>query len=144
MKYLLTALLIAFISTLNGCSNEETNSSVITKAEAVSVMDDFFTALSTADTSLMISLTHDDMIMYEHVEVWNRDSLLSLMPLTKGRAWEVQELKIESAGNISHVYYFNQGRIPSDRSWLESALLVRDESAVKIKFMHSTKLYLNN
>lgn len=115
----------------------------ITAAEAGQTMNGFFTSLSTADTTLLEQLTTDDFVLYEHDQIWNRDSLLALMPYTSGRIWEIQDFNAETEGGIAHVYYFNLSRKPEGRSWLESALLVDHNGQPKIKFMHSTKLYLN-
>ena len=81
--------------------------------------------------------------MYEHDEIWNTDSLLSLMPLTEGRIWEIRDFSLTADGKIAHFNYFNQGVVPADRSWFESGLIIQTEHELKLKFMHSTKLYLN-
>ncbi|MFN1836030.1 hypothetical protein AB2B38_012265 [Balneola sp. MJW-20] len=143
MKFL-TTLFAALLTIVIGCNSEIPDNPVISEADSRQIMTDFFTALSTADTTLMIQLTSDDMIMYEHEQIWTRDSLLALMPATLGRIWEIQDVTVRSEGELSHIHYYNISRKPVGRSWLESALLVRDEGEIKIKFMHSTKLYLNN
>lgn len=106
-------------------------------------MEDFFTALSTADTLLMRQITADDFVMYEHDSIWNTDSLLSLMSRTEGRIWEIQEFYFTANGGIGHFNYYNISRNPIGRDWHESGLIVQTEDGLKLKFMHSTKLYLN-
>ncbi|MBO3697084.1 hypothetical protein [Roseivirga sp. E12] len=106
------------------------------------IASDFFVALETGDTTLMKSLLTEDFEMFEHDVVWNVDSLLSLMPNTLGRKWSIVDPVIQTEAGIAHIYYFNQGINPSDRSWYESMLLESTETGPKIKFMHSTKLYL--
>jgi len=115
----------------------------ISKTEAEQTMNNFFTALSTADTTLLNELTTDDFVLYEHDAIWNRDSLLSLMAATEGRIWEIQDAEVHSEGNVAHIYYYNVSRKPEGRSWLESALLINQKDTVRLAFMHSTKLYLN-
>ncbi|WP_420386777.1 hypothetical protein [Roseivirga sp.] len=135
----LTALLLVLISCESKTLEEKEG---ISEEQALSTIENFFTALGSADTLLMQqSLTHD-FYMFEHDEVWTINELLELMPLTKGRKWSFKEVRFESAGHAGHITYFNQGVIPSDRSWLESALLINEDGSVKIKFLHSTKLYL--
>jgi len=131
---------LLFLLVLVSC--RESTQPAITSAEAEQTMNDFFTSLSTADSTLLTQLTTDDFVLYEHDQIWNRDSLLALMPYTTGRIWEIQDFNAETGGHIAHVYYFNLSRNPEGRSWLESALLVDANGGPKIKFMHSTKLYL--
>ena len=138
--FLVVGFFVVFCSFLS-CTNEQSS---ITSDQARQTMNDFFKALSTADTLLMERVTVDDFILYEHEEIWNRDSLLSLMSATQGRIWEIQDFELETRDDIAHVHYFNFSRKPEGRSWLESALLVRKEDQLQIQFMHSTKLYLNN
>lgn len=126
------------------CTNDVPVTVPVSAAESEQIMNDFFTALSTSDTTLLTSITSDNMVMFEHEEIWSRDSLLALMPLTGGRIWEIQDIEVVSEGDISHVHYYNLSRKPEGRSWLESALLVRQNDQLKIQFMHSTKLYLKN
>lgn len=142
LRKLVTALIItASVGILFGCQEER---SEITAEKAENTMDDLFTALSNADTTLLKQVTTDDFTLFEHEEVWNRDSLLALMPATEGRIWEIKDAEVYAKEDVAHIHYFNQSRKPENRAWLESALLIRDENGdVRIKFMHSTKLYLN-
>ena len=136
------AVVLLFI--MGGCSGTDTNTGTdISKGEAEQTMEDFFRALSTADTTLIQQITTDDFILYEHDAIWNRDSLLSLMSATKGRNWEIQDPVVKAEGNLAHIYYYNVSRKPEGRSWLESALLINQKDTVRLAFMHSTKLYLN-
>lgn len=107
-----------------------------------STANDFFKALGTGDTTLMKRLLTHDFEMFEHDEIWNTDSLLSLMPNTIGREWSVEDLKISQDGDLVHLYYFNRSIKPKDRSWYESMLMKASGKELKIKFIHSTKLYL--
>ncbi|MDX1629322.1 MAG: hypothetical protein R3345_11520 [Fulvivirga sp.] len=106
-------------------------------------MNNFFLSLSEGDTSLMKQVTTDDFILFEHDVIWNTDSLLELMPMTLGRIWEIRDFQHTATGHFAHVHYFNISKSPKGKSWLESALLVKENQQLKIKFMHSTKLYLN-
>lgn len=115
---------------------------VLSKDAAIATIENFFAALATGDTLLLQKSLTEDFYMYEHDEVWQADDLLELMPLTLGRKWSFKDVKFMSEGNLGHISYFNQGIIPNDRNWLESALLVAEGDSLKIKFLHSTKLYL--
>jgi len=143
ISYALFISLIVIL--LVSCSNSEMEpESKIISEEAEQTMNNFFTALSEADTVLLNRVTTEDFTLYEHDEIWNRDSLLSLMAHTQGRIWVIRDFESLSEGNIAHVYYHNISREPAGRSWLESALLIQKNDEIKIAFMHSTKLYLDN
>ncbi len=143
MKKPVSLLLFTLIS-LTACipkDNRALNDS-IPDDQITSIASDFFVALGTGDTTLMRSLLAEDFEMFEHDVIWNTDSLLSLMPNTLGRKWSIVDPVVQTQGSLAHLYYFNQGITPSDRSWYESMLLEEAEDGLKIKFMHSTKLYL--
>jgi len=125
---------------LYACSDQSPG---IAHDEAEHTMREFFSALSKADTSLMHQVTTDDFVLYEHDLIWNRDSLLNLMQATKGRIWEIKNPVVHTRGDLAHIYYYNVSRNPVGRSWYESALLVKQKDTLRLKFMHSTKLYLN-
>lgn len=142
MKKPLISVLI-FICTIISCQpNENTESPTVSLETIESLANDFFIALGTGDTTLLTKVLSDDFDMFEHDELWRTSDLLALMPNTLGRKWSVQELKVSQSGKLIHIYYFNQGKIPKDRSWLESMLMEQTAQGLKIKFMHSTKLYL--
>ena len=126
---------------LLSCETPE-NQSSFTQEKAHEHVNDFFKALSTGDSTLMSNLLTEDFEMYEHEVLWNQDSLLSLMPLTLDRVWRVDSISFHVDENIAHVYYFNESDKPKGRSWYESMLFIRESNKWKIRFMHSTKLYL--
>lgn len=140
MKNLLSLLLL--LLTLSCTMSTQTSSSQLDKREAIKAIDNFYLALGSADTLLLQQTLTNDFYMFEHDEVWKTENLLELMTLTIGREWSVNDVHFESDQNNGHITYLNRGIIPSDRSWLESALLVKINDTIKIKFLHSTKLYL--
>lgn len=123
-------------------SSTQHETKVYSQQDVKEVIDDFFKALGTGDSTLMGNLLTEDFHMFEHDVRWNEDSLLSLMPFTLGRVWEVSELDINQKDGLVHVSYFNNSANPKGRSWFESLLLTEMTDGLKIKFMHSTKLYL--
>ncbi len=142
-KHFIYSLIIA--STLCACQITSTKNK--TERPSLStieyIADDFFIALGTGDTTLMQQILSDDFQMFEHDEIWNVDSLLSLMPNTIGRKWSIEDLQVSQSDNLVHIYYFNKSINPVGRSWYESMLLeTYSDGRLKIKFMHSTKLYL--
>ena len=139
MNRLITA--ISLLLVLSGCKTPE-NQSFFTQEKAHEYVNDFFKALSTGDSTLMANLLTEDFEMYEHEVLWNQDSLLSLMPLTQGRVWRVDSISFHVDEDIAHVYYFNESDKPKGRSWYESMLFIRESDKWRIRFMHSTKLYL--
>ena len=135
---------LAIMATLLiSCETKQYDEETILSQEAgISTIENFFMALGTGDTLLLQKSLTENFYMYEHDEVWETDDLLGLMPLTLGRKWSFKDIHFKSEGNLAHITYFNQGVIPDDRSWLESALLVVEGDSLKIRFLHSTKLYL--
>lgn len=122
--------------------NSESPVQAVAQEDAEAVVNNLFTALATGDTTLMENTLTADFHMFEHELRWNKDSLLSLMPHTLGRIWEISEVKMEQDGDLIHLSYFNDSKKPLGRSWLESVLIEKQAGALRIKFMHSTKLYL--
>ena len=78
------------------------------KSEVKSVIDNFFIALGSDDSAAMEQILTNDFHMFEHDHRWNIDSLISLMPKTIGRVWEVSELEITQGKELTHVSYYNQ------------------------------------
>ncbi len=141
-KHFIYSLII--VSTLCACQITSTKNKTERPSLSTieSIADDFFIALGTGDTTLMQQILSDNFQMFEHDEIWNVDSLLSLMPNTIGRKWSIEDLEISQSDDLVHIYYFNNSINPIGRSWYESMLLTPSEGRWKIKFMHSTKLYL--
>lgn len=141
-KHILLLSALTIFITSCGKNTSSSRLATISSQEIETVANDFFTALGSGDSTLMRRLLTEDFEMYEHDQVWNIDSLLSLMPNTLGRKWSIVDPVIHTEGLTGHIYYFNQGINPSDRSWYESMLLEKDGGNLRIKFMQSTKLYL--
>lgn len=143
MKRLSTTVLFLVII-VGSCQQQESSTSKAVRSEQAikTIIDDFFVALGSNDSTGLTDLLTNDFHMFEHDQRWNADSLRSLMPKTIGRQWEVSELVINQDKELIHVSYFNNSLNPKGRSWFESILLTDSESGLKIKFMHSTKLYL--
>ncbi|MFY0594533.1 hypothetical protein [Roseivirga sp.] len=138
-------LTLFFILSFTSCNQTKLSENVPVKwedSEVKSIIDDFFIALGTSDSTKMNSILSNEFYMFEHDELWTSEQLTALMPLTVGREWEVKDLKVKQNGDLIHVSYFNQGIIPDDRSWFESMLIKDYDGTLKIEFMHSTKLYL--
>lgn len=136
-------LLLVFMLSFFACQNtSQHRSKAYTDEDVKAVIDDFFISLSQGDSTLMKSLLTEGFHMFEHDVRWNEDSLLSLMPRTLGRIWEVSELDVSQENGLVHVSYFNHSKKPEGRSWFESMLLTETREGLKVKFMHSTKLYL--
>lgn len=135
-------VILLFAGLIYACS-EPNREQTLSGANAEQIMNDFFTALSTADSTLLNRITTEDFTLYEHDVIWNRDSLFSLMPSLQGRIWEIRNAKVQVGDDLAHIHYYNVSRKPEGRSWLESALLVRRNDTLRIAFLHSTKLYLS-
>jgi hypothetical protein len=60
--------------------------------------------------------------------------------------WSVTESQVEVQGGLGVIVYVNQGSIaeapgaePTPMSWLETALMRRDQSGWRMAFLHSTR-----
>ena len=93
MKRLSTTVLFLLI-VLGACQRQEPPTSKAVRSEQAikTIIDDFFLALGSNDSTKLKGLLTDDFHMFEHDQRWNADSLRSLMPKTVGRQWEVSEL----------------------------------------------------
>jgi hypothetical protein len=60
--------------------------------------------------------------------------------------WSITESQVEVQGDLGVIVYLNQGSIadapgsvPTPMSWLETALMRRDQSGWRMAFLHSTR-----
>ncbi|MFQ5705610.1 MAG: nuclear transport factor 2 family protein [Gemmatimonadales bacterium] len=109
------------------------------------LLNEFFVALGTNDVAKLDSTLAWDFYLFENGTVWNRDSLVNIMPRTKGRSWHVGSLRFQAAGRLVHVTYHNSGEVnlpdtTITRAWLESALIREEKGRYQIEFLHSTRI----
>lgn len=109
---------------------------------------------------MYVALTNDDMIKFRAVTSpdlyifdlgmrMTGDQLIELVKSahTAGKVyvWQVTEPQIYVDGRMAWITYVNRGSIQDargkkDLSWLESAVLRKDNDTWRIQFFHSTKV----
>lgn len=108
----------------------------------------FFDGLAELDATKLKAWTTADFLLLEDGEVWNMDTLISMIAPMKGRNFKrvnrFSFIATEQKGDIAWVSYHNTAVFTVNerqqtRDWLESAVLVRQEGRWKIKLLHSTR-----
>ena len=109
----------------------------------------FFNGISALDWKVMETTTTDNFLLLEDGAVWNMDSLVTrLSPLKSMSFSRVNQLKFIEQGeskNAAWAAYHNTADIKVNGrevklEWMESAFLIKENGAWKIRLLHSTKL----
>jgi ketosteroid isomerase-like protein len=108
-----------------------------------------FDAISALDSAQISLYTTRDIVILESGEVWNMDSLNTILKKMKGvsfkRTNELTFVRTEIRGNTAWAVYHNTAHMTMsgqqrDINWLESAVLTKDGDAWKVCLLHSTTL----
>jgi hypothetical protein len=117
--------------------------------EPIQAVEAFFTALSDASGKplKLEGVVTDDFIVFEMGEVFDLEAFYALVgsagTVFTAMRWSLSDFTVSGNGEFAHVSYRNDGRfVYTDGNelvshWLESALLVRDGSLWKLKFLQS-------
>jgi hypothetical protein len=107
---------------------------------------DLFAAMSAFDDARMRSAVTDDFQLLEDGEIWDIDTLISA--ITPGENPYVRRnffslIRAESNNDVGWVSYWNKATFTtsdgvSERIWLESALMIKDQGEWKLQLLHST------
>jgi len=109
----------------------------------------FFDAMSAQQPDAIKAVVTQDFTLFENGKVWNTDSVTFSMGRYKGldvkRMNKLDFLKTERINNISLVSYYNTADMTYNgkrlvMKWLESAVLLREKQAWRIKVLHSTEI----
>ena len=143
MKNIILYVVFAFV-TLKGHAQVEAVQQTVTQV---------FSALADRNTEEMKNHLTSDCIVLEHGAIWNTDTLVSKVNQKKNvadfkRVNTLEFLDTKITGNIAWTYYYNNATLTSNGKtinvkWLESAVLVQENSTWKIKLLHSTVLKRN-
>lgn len=107
-----------------------------------------FAALSAEDIPKLRSLITPDFYAFEAGGRITGDALIDLMKKAhaagKVYVWTVNEPEVHIDGSMAWVTYINRGSIKDasetkNVSWLESAILRKEEGNWRIQFFHSTR-----
>lgn len=107
----------------------------------------FFQAIADRDTSALRSLCTPDILIIEHDELWNMDTLLSKIsqPTTSDfkRINSFDFIRIHKKGKVIWTTFHNHADVTRNGKqihihWLETAMLVKEKKLWKIHTLHST------
>jgi ketosteroid isomerase-like protein len=116
---------------------------------AVKAMESMYVAMSTGDFDLFHRVTAPDFFAFDNGTRLDGDALMQLVrnlhAAGKKYVWNVTEPRVEVFGDTALVTYVNRGSVQDesgrkDVTWLESALLRRDDGTWRIRFLHSTRM----
>jgi ketosteroid isomerase-like protein len=139
MKYLLLAIILV--------SSYVTFSQASEAAKIHNVIRTVFDGLAERDVRKIFDNCTEDIVILEHGELWNTDSITVNLDRIKNLDFKrnnfLEFIKTEVNGNTGWVYYNNRAEITVNGrlqkiAWLESAVLVKKGEAWKLKLLHST------
>jgi hypothetical protein len=102
--------------------------------------------MSAFDDARMRSVVTDDFQLLEDGEIWDIDTLISAItpdenPYVRRNFFSL--IRAESNNDVGWVSYWNKATFTtsdgvSERIWLESALMIKDQGEWKLQLLHST------
>jgi len=108
-----------------------------------------FVAATNDDLALFKTVASPDFYSFDAGKRFTGDELMKLIAdlHAAGRiyVWEVTEPEVHIDGNTAWITYVNKGSITDTtgiqkRSWLESAVLGKQNGSWRIRFFHSTRV----
>ena len=115
--------------------------------EQQNVIKQVFQAMSDRNEPILRSLCTKDIVIVEDAKLWNIDSLTLYLkkpiPNDYKRINSFKFISEVTNDNISSITYENQANISGKGNqyviiWIETAILIREESKWKLKVIHST------
>ena len=120
------------------------------EAGVVETLRGMFGAAKTDDLERFHTLATKDFYAYDGGMRFDGDALMGLMKTLHGQGkvyeWSVTEPEVHVDCDTAWVTYVNHGWIKdtagtkTDMTWLESAVMVRDGGAWRVRFIHSTRV----
>jgi len=110
------------------------------------VVQELFSAMSAVDHKKMQSLVTGDFQLLEVGEDWDiKDLIAVIKPSDYRRRNFFHVINSRVHGDIAWVSYWNKatfskGEVNEAVAWLESAVLVKENSRWKIQMLHSTRI----
>ena len=108
----------------------------------------FFAAATSDDLEKLHAVTAPDFYAFDAGGRFTRDALMAMIKAahTAGKiyVWTVNEPDVHISGDMAWITYVNRGSVKDasgtkDVTWLESAVLGKEEGAWRIHFFHSTR-----
>jgi ketosteroid isomerase-like protein len=119
------------------------------QAQVVETIRSMFTALAAEDIPKLRAIVAADFYAFEAGGRITGDALIDLMKKAhaagKVYVWTVNDPEVHTDGNMAWVTYVNRGSIKDGSetknvSWLESAILRKNEGNWRVQFFHSTRI----
>jgi ketosteroid isomerase-like protein len=150
-KYLTFFSIIAMLVTLilPGVAAEEPRPATADQARVLVTMRSMFAALAAEDIPKLRAIIAPDFYAFEAGGRITGDALIDLMKKAhaagKIYVWTVNEPEVHIDGGMAWITYLNRGSIKDSSetknvSWLESAILRKEEGNWRIQFLHSTRM----
>ena len=106
-----------------------------------------FDAFVNDDLDLFSAVTSPDFYAFDAAMRFDGDELLELIKEVhasgKVYVWEITEPNVRVVGDAAWITYVNRGSVSDtagkqERTWLESAVLLKEDGTWRIQFLHST------
>ena len=119
------------------------------RTQIVSAVERMYVALTNDDLTLFHSVVAPDFYAFDGGKRFDGDALMELIrgvhAAGKVFAWSVTDPSVELFGDTALITYINRGSLQDqsgrkELSWLESALLRREQGIWRIRFFHSTRV----
>ena len=119
------------------------------EAHVIKAMETMYLAASTDDLDLFHSVAAPDFFAFDSGERFDGDALMGLIKSLhasgKTYVWSVTQPRVEIFGETALITYVNRGSLQDesgkkDLTWLESAVLRKDQGTWRIRFFHSTRV----
>jgi ketosteroid isomerase-like protein len=108
----------------------------------------FFAAATKDDLGKLHAVTTPDFYAFDAGGRFTRDALMDLIKAAhaagKVYVWTVNDADVHISGDMAWIAYVNHGSVKDaagtkDVTWLESAVLRKENGAWRIQFFHSTR-----
>ena len=116
--------------------------------EVIEVMRSMFAALAADDLPRFRAVTARDFYAYDIGKRFDGDALINLIKEAHADArvfvWNVTEPKVRVHADLAWITYVNEGSMQDSSgtkkmTWLESAILGKEDGAWRVQFLHSTR-----
>ena len=143
----ITAVLLTL--SLRGVAAEQPRPATTDEAQVVEAIRSIFTALAAEDAAKLRAIIAPNFYAFEAGGRITGDALIDLMKKAHGAGkvyvWTVNEPEVHIDKGMAWVTYVNRGSIKDasetkNVSWLESAILRKDEGNWRVQFFHSTRM----
>jgi ketosteroid isomerase-like protein len=148
-RTLFSVTALFFALSHSGIGAEQPRRDNVDQAQVVDAIRSMFAALAAEDIPKLRAVIAPDFYAFEAGGRITGDALIDLIKKAhaagKVYAWTVNEPEVHIDADMAWVTYVNRGSIKDTSetknvSWLESAILRKEEGNWRIQFLHSTRI----